>query len=207
MRWDARRLMLTVLALPASMGCADDSGPSTASPPPDISGDPHFHVRCDADAGVLPSAGTAEQFVRWVGSLPSGCSNEKTAAQGALMRAAGDTGLLAALFALVDDSWISDTTLTMMTLEVIGALGSPEALPGLQAIVARPVPASGASETSGDDPRAKTEVVEFRAVQAMRCLHTPEADAAVSDVVQHHPDAVVRRLAASMPPPKCTLAP
>jgi hypothetical protein len=203
---------LPLLALLASMGCAENRGMSTpgdtgeTSAPPDISGDPYHHVRCDADAGVPLTAGTAETFVRWVGSIPSGCSIEKTAAQGALMRALGDAGLLDALFALIDDSWISDATVSVMTLTVIGALGRPEALPGLQVIVARPVPASSGGETLGD-AHTQTEVVEVAAVQAMRCLHTPEADAAVSDVAQHHPDAAVRRLAASSPPPKCTLAP
>ena len=85
--------------------------------------------------------------------------------------------------------------MSVLALHVVAALAWPESLAGLEAMAMRPIP----PEQPGDDQSVapfNTELVEAAAVNAMMCLHTKDADAAVQQIAQNHPDRAVRQQAA-----------
>lgn len=79
----------------------------------------------------------------------------------------------------------------LLTMGMVGELKRSDAIPFLREVISAPLPAKeGTSEAL--TPRELEEMIQAKAVQGLAFLATPEADAAVRDVILEHESRHVR---------------
>jgi hypothetical protein len=187
-------LFASCLIAACSNGAQKSPGAGAADAPARLPGGGSGTV---APAEVPLTASTVVEFITFAGR--SG-KQEDPYIRGELEKARADNAIIDGILAALSNSWrytsgqqyVDDVSTVVITFELAKELRSARAAALFEDMAWRPIPVVDAG-----DPLSVISILEVSAVEALACIPDPGAQAAITKIVNMHPDKSVRDAAAN----------